>query len=114
MEDLHVTSTVGLIPYSLFLLGLGFGPIMAGPLSETFGRKPVYLTFFPIFGLFILGSGLSRNIVALSVCQFFSGVFGSPGYGNAPGSIADIWPMEDRPIPLAIYTGTVLGSAALG
>ena len=31
----------------------------------------------PVFGLFILGSGLAQNFATLLVCRFFAGFFGS-------------------------------------
>ena len=37
-----VSATVSLLGLSLYVLGLGFGPILAAPLSETFGRRVVY------------------------------------------------------------------------
>ena len=94
---------------------MAFGPIVSSPLSETFGRKAVYLTTTPIFALFILGSGFSQNIGALTVCRFFAGVFGSPGVSLAAATIADISAPVDRATPLAVYyaipfIGSLLGS----
>ncbi|WP_298357816.1 multidrug effflux MFS transporter [uncultured Litoreibacter sp.] len=41
-----------------FVLGMGVGTLFAGPLSDTFGRKPVILAGA---GLFVLGAGLAAN-----------------------------------------------------
>ena len=38
-----VSREIALLPFVFYLLGLSFGPIMAGPSSESFGRKPVYV-----------------------------------------------------------------------
>lgn len=80
MRDFGITSsTVALLPYSFFVFGLSLGPMISAPCSETFGRLPVYQTCIPIFGLFIMGAGFSKDIISLTICRFFAGVFGSPG-----------------------------------
>lgn len=53
--------TVSLLDLSLFLWGLGLGAIIAAPVSEHYRRRIAYLTTVPIFGLFILASGLAQN-----------------------------------------------------
>lgn len=39
MEKFNVSSTVALLGLSLYVLGLGFGPVLAAPISETKGRR---------------------------------------------------------------------------
>lgn len=82
---------MSLLGLSLFLWGLGLGAIIAAPVSEYYGRKIVYLTTVPIFGLFILASGLAQNFTTLAVCRFFSGFFGSAVVSVGGGTNADIW-----------------------
>lgn len=36
---------------SLTFLGLGAGQLLAGPLSDSFGRKPVIFGFLGVFGV---------------------------------------------------------------
>lgn len=84
----HVAALLGL---SLFLWGLGLGAIIAAPVSEYYGRRIVYLITVPIFGLFILGSGLAHNFTTLLVCRFFSGFFGSAVVSVGGGTNADLW-----------------------
>lgn len=84
--------TVSLLGLSLFLWGLGLGAIIAAPVSEYYGRRIVYLTTVPIFGLFILASGLAQNFTTLAVCRFFGGFFGSAVVSVGGGTNADLWP----------------------
>ena len=74
----HVSSVVALLGLSLYVLGLAFGPVLAAPVSETFGRRVVYLVSLPIAALFTLGAGFSQNFASLVLCRFFAGFFGSP------------------------------------
>ncbi|CEJ95272.1 hypothetical protein VHEMI10761 [[Torrubiella] hemipterigena] len=87
----RVSETVSLLGLSLFLWGLGLGATIAAPLSEHYGRRIVYLTTVPLFGLCILGSGLAQNFTTLAVCRFFGGFFGSAVVSVGGGTNADIW-----------------------
>jgi hypothetical protein len=37
MEEFGISRTVAILPVSLFLMGLGTGPLLVGPLSEVHG-----------------------------------------------------------------------------
>ncbi|KAF7185405.1 putative efflux pump kojT [Pseudocercospora fuligena] len=87
---------IELMSITLYLAAFGMGTIVSGPLSETFGRNPVYITSLTIFGLFTLGSALSPNITSQLVCRFFMGLFGSPPNVTMGGSIADMWTPAER------------------
>lgn len=97
-------STVdAIIPFSIFVLGYAFGPIIAAPCSETFGRRIVYWTCIPCYAFFILGAGLAKTFPTLIVCRFLAGIFGSPGVSIGSGVIADIWRAEERTVPMAAF-----------
>ena len=110
MEQFHVSSTVALLGLSLYVVGLAFGPVLAAPISETKGRKVVYLVSLPLSALFTLGAGFSNNFVALAVTRFFAGFFGSPVLAVGAGTNADIW----APIHRAVTASTFLLAAFLG
>lgn len=97
---------------------MAFGPVVSSPLSETFGRKVVYLLTIPTFALFTLGSGLSQSLAALTICRFFAGMFASPGVSLASTTISDMAAPVDRGVPLAVYytipfAGSLLGFVVL-
>ena len=78
MTKFNVSSSVALLGLSLYVLGLAFGPVLAAPVSETYGRRVVYLVSLPLAAVFTLGAGFSQNAAALMICRFFAGFFGSP------------------------------------
>lgn len=39
MEEFGISRTVAILPISLFLMGLGTGPLLVGPLSEVHGMS---------------------------------------------------------------------------
>ncbi|KAK4040853.1 major facilitator superfamily domain-containing protein [Parachaetomium inaequale] len=91
-REFGVSHTESLLGLSLFLWALGLGAIIAAPVSEYYGRRIVYLTTVPVFGFFILGSGLAQNFVTLAVCRTLAGFFGSAVVSVGGGTNADLWP----------------------
>lgn len=79
------------------------GPIVAGPSSETFGRKAVYLSALAIMLPFTLGAGFSQNITSLIVCRFFAGLFASPGLSIGTAMVSDFLAPEERGGPVAVF-----------
>lgn len=90
--QLGVSETVSLLGVSLFCVGLSLGPVIAAPLSETFGRLIIYRLSLPVSVLFIIGSAVANDMASIAVCRFFAGAFGSPALSVGGGTMADIWP----------------------
>lgn len=99
----NVSEEVAILPLSLYNVGMAFGPLIGAPLSETAGRKVVFLVTTPVFALFVLGAGFSQNIASLIICRFFAGVFAAPAISNASATIADHTIGKARGVSLAIY-----------
>ena len=87
-EHFQVSRTVAILPLTLYVLGLAFGPILAAPISETFGRNVVYKVTAPVFILFLLGSALSKSFGSLLVCRLLAGTVGGPVLAVGGGSTA--------------------------
>ena len=43
MQNLGASQIVAILPYSIYVLALAVGPMLAGPSSEVLGRKAVYM-----------------------------------------------------------------------
>ena len=119
MEQFHVSSTVALLGLSLYVVGLAFGPVLAAPISETKGRKVVYLVSLPLGALFTLGAGFSKSFAALAITRFFAGFFASPVLAVGAGTNVDIWAPIHRAVTtnlfvLAAFLGPALGPAVGG
>ena len=61
---------------SVFVLAYAFGPFLAGPLSEIYGRRPVLQLFNLIYLAFNTACGFARTGPQLIVCRFFAGFGG--------------------------------------
>lgn len=61
------------LPVSVFMIGYIFGPIVFGPMSETLGRRPVFLSSFAIYTAFTFGCALAPNWPAFLFFRFLMG-----------------------------------------
>ncbi|TWU73588.1 hypothetical protein ED733_004959 [Metarhizium rileyi] len=118
-QDFDCSLTVSTLGVSTFMLGFASGPLIYAPLSEMYGRNPIYRITFLLFVLSNIGCALSPNIASLLLFRFFAGFFGSPTVTNSGGSITDLWPPSARSVPLALFTaasflGPVVSPIAAG
>lgn len=79
-----------------FTVMLGFGPLILAPLSETFGRRTLYLSCFSVFTLLQIPTALSPNVETLIAMRVLSGAAGSVGIANGGGTISDMFEPHER------------------
>src|SRR4051812_43595434 len=95
-DDLHTSPTTVIGTTTGFVITLGIGPLILAPLSETFGRRKLYLVCFAIFSLLQIPTALSPNIEFLISIRSVSGFFGSVGIANGGGTISDMFIPSER------------------
>ncbi|WP_252899035.1 Bcr/CflA family efflux MFS transporter [Secundilactobacillus odoratitofui] len=61
------------------LLGLAFGQLIAGPLSDHYGRKKPLMIGFLAFGIASFLIALTHSIVMLIILRFIQGLAGASG-----------------------------------
>lgn len=104
---------------SVYILGFAFGPMVVAPMSELYGRRPVYHVCNISFLIFTVACAVSSNLNMLIAWRFFEGVFGSAPLTIGGGTIADIIVQEKRGGIMAIWAmgpllGPVIGPVAGG
>ncbi|KAK5940747.1 hypothetical protein PMZ80_007164 [Knufia obscura] len=93
-----------------FVCMLGIGPLFFAPMSETFGRRIVFLVNLTLFTLFQIPTALAPNIETFVVMRTLGGLFGSVGVANGGGSISDMFETHERATVLGFYLlGPLLG-----
>ena len=77
-KDLHITKPIeSQLVLSIFVLGLGVGPLLLGPLSETYGRAPILRLGNLFYLIFNTAGGLARTKNGILAFRFLAGVGGS-------------------------------------
>ncbi|KAH6889396.1 major facilitator superfamily domain-containing protein [Thelonectria olida] len=107
----RLTEAAGL---STFVLGIALGPLLTGPLSEHYGRRPIYLIAWSFFIIWTIPSAVARNIETLIVARFFNGFSGSTFLSVVGGTVGDIFPQNEIQKPmvfvsLAPFVGPSIG-----
>jgi hypothetical protein len=109
-DDLGTTSSIVIGCTTGFVVMLGIGPLFLAPLSETFGRRKLYLVCFTIFALLQIPSALAPNVETLIAMRTLSGFFGSVGIANGGGTISDMFVPSSRARVFGWYLlGPLLG-----
>lgn len=113
-EEFGVSEVVESMATGLFLIGFGFGSLVAGPISETVGRNPVYIVTLCIYMIFIMASALAPNIGAQLVFRFIAGIFGATPLVVAGGSLSDVWDSMERVYTFPIFANAAFSGPLLG
>ncbi|KAF2668752.1 MFS general substrate transporter [Microthyrium microscopicum] len=114
IAEFHVSMTVGVLAFTIYLMGIAFAPIYTPHVAERVGRSYIYLITIPINLLFILGASRSQTIGGLLVCRFFAGFFGGPSLVLIEGTFADIWSAETTNTYYAFLGASSYIGAGLG
>ena len=95
---------------SVYVLGFAFGPLIFAPLSEIYGRAPIYHMCNVGFVAFLIASAVAPDMGSLIAFRFLSGMFGSAPLTNGGGTVTDMITQEKRGAAMAIFSiGPLLG-----
>ncbi|KAI9162807.1 MFS transporter prlG [Paramyrothecium foliicola] len=111
MDDFGIAdATVTTMAVSVYVLGLALGPLVFAPLSELYGRLPIYALTSGIFLAFIVGCALATSLAQFIAFRFISGSAAAASLALSGGTLADVIPREKRGKWMAmIILGPMLG-----
>ncbi|KAG6356419.1 hypothetical protein INS49_015807 [Diaporthe citri] len=98
-----VSSEVGTVGLSMYILGFAVGPLMLAPMSEYFGRNPVYMLSWLLLVIFQIPLALAPNIATVIACRLLQGFFGSAPLTNTGGTVSDLWARDECGPAMAVY-----------
>lgn len=114
VRDFHVSTTVAILGFALYLWGIAFAPIFSPHLAERLGRSVLYFGCILLFSLFTLGVAYAQNFATIAVCRFFAGLFGGPCLVLIEGTFADIWSANTTNTYYAVLNTASYFGAACG
>jgi MFS family permease len=79
LQDFHIDSYKGQIAFSVFFLGLGWAPFIIAPLSEIYGRRPIWLIGNAFYILWNSLAPVGNSLKFMVVCRFLSACGASVG-----------------------------------
>jgi len=111
LTDFNSTNiTLGSFIVSIFLLGYTVGPLIIAPLSEMYGRIPLYHACNALFVVWSIACAFAPNLGALLAFRFFQGAVGVCPLTIGSGTISDLIPNEKRGKYMSMYSiGPLLG-----
>ncbi|KAF2713444.1 MFS general substrate transporter [Pleomassaria siparia CBS 279.74] len=113
-KEMHVSDQIATLGLSTYVLGLAFGPMTLAPLSEYFGRRPIYIYSYAIFLLLLLGTSTTNNLALFLVLRVFSGYFSSVTISNFGGTIADLFHHHDTGPAMSLFLWAATGGSPTG
>lgn len=114
IPEFHLSHTLATLTIALFVAGYCVGPLVWGPLSEQYGRRPILLFSFVVYTGFQVGSALSKNTASVLIFRFLGGTFAASPLTTSGGMIADVWDADIRGKALALFTLAPFAGPAIG
>ncbi|KAL1857618.1 hypothetical protein Daus18300_010258 [Diaporthe australafricana] len=110
VEFNNTSSLTATFVVSIYVLGFAFGPLVAAPMSEMFGRVYVYHVGNIAFTIFSIAAALSPNMNALMAFRFLMGLVDCVPTTIGVGSIVDMVVLEKRGRAISLWAvGPLLG-----
>lgn len=104
IREFHTTNaSLATFVVSVYILGFAMGPLVLAPLSEMYGRVPLYNICNICFVAFTVGCALAPSMNALIGFRFLAGCFGIAPITNGGGTIADLMVAEKRGRAMSIW-----------
>ncbi|PWN88979.1 MFS general substrate transporter [Acaromyces ingoldii] len=113
-KDFGTSAEVTTLGLSLYVLGLALGPMFLAPLSEYFGRSPVYIVSYGTLLAWLLGTALAPNLGAFLVFRVLGGLTASCTIANLGGTIADLFPRRHTGKAMAWFLWAATCGSPLG
>jgi len=63
-QEFGVSGELATAGLSLYILGFALGPLLLGPISEFYGRRPVYLVSWALYTIFQIPMAVAQNVRA--------------------------------------------------
>jgi len=106
----HVAPSAFTLAFLWSNIGVMAGALVAGPIGDRLGRKPLLLMSLAMFGLASLASAASPSLGFLAATRFFTGAGIAGGFAGTVALTGDYTPHRLRAFMIMLtFTGAPLG-----
>ncbi|KAL9108785.1 MAG: hypothetical protein Q9227_006442 [Pyrenula ochraceoflavens] len=103
----HVSTEVGTLGLSLYVLGFATGPIVWAPLSELRGRRlPLIIGMFG-FTIFSFATATGKDYQTIMLTRFFGGFFAACPLAVVAAVFSDMFNNHQRGLAITVFSMTV-------
>lgn len=114
MDEFHVGELVITLGLSIYVFGLAAGPLFLAPLSEFWGRRPIYIWSFVSFVIFLVPCAVAPHLAVLFVFRFLTGAAGSVFLSVSGGTVGDMFEKHELGAPMMVFTAAPFLGPTLG
>ncbi|KAI9656837.1 MAG: hypothetical protein M1821_003476 [Bathelium mastoideum] len=112
-SEFGVSSEVGILGVSLYVLGFATGPILWAPFSELYGRRlPLIVSSFG-FSIFCIAVAVAKDLQTVLICRFFGGFMGASPLTVVAAVFADMFDNRTRGIAITVFAVCVFSGPLL-
>lgn len=112
-QDLGASIAAMQMTISLYILGLAFGQLIYGPLSDCFGRRPILMVGLVLYTAAGIAAALAPGIYALVAARLFQALGGCAGLVLGRAMVRDMSSPETAARQLAVMNLIVVIGPAL-
>lgn len=102
-EEFGMDETLGILGVTTYLLGMASGSVVLAPLSEMYGRRPIYLIVMALFVVFVIPCAVAKNMATILVARFLGAFCAAAMISNAPGTVNDIVDGDHRALAFSVW-----------
>ena len=112
-HDLHASASDAQLVIGVFLIHLGVGQLLAGPLADRWGRKPVLLAGLALYCLGSAAAAMAGSLALLLMARALQALGASAGIITARVLVSDLFADSEAMSAQATLMAVVLISPAL-
>jgi AAHS family 4-hydroxybenzoate transporter-like MFS transporter len=106
----HIAPSAFSLAFLWSNIGVMVGALLAGPIGDRFGRKPLLMMSVTLFGIASLASSVAPSIGYLAATRFFTGAGIAGGFAGTVALTGDYTPQRLRAMMIMLtFTGAPLG-----
>lgn len=114
VAEFHLTESEGISGVTTYLLGMATGSVVLAPLSEMYGRRPIYLITMALFAILAVPCAVAQNIGTILAARFFVAFCAAAMISNAPGTVNDIVDEDNRALAFSVWSIGPMNGPVIG